>query len=270
MKTNNMKTKLVISTLVLSFAGVHLSSAHTSYGGFTRNLGPATASNMLPVETPISGFAAAPYLKTISVSNIARDSGWAAGTRPAFGDAHHIRAFRFSLAEAGLATIRAEAVTSGFLPGFTLYTGLLNLTGPSAPYDGSIATVNYLNSIGQDTSVSARALNSLGDVKMYSDGAIGVAVESALVYFGNAADGTSSNFGDAALIFGDGTADGIVERAFWLQAGDYTVFLGGANINGTNTANQSARLSLLVIPEPSGILLTGCSVLGFAMRRRRA
>jgi hypothetical protein len=265
----NMKTKLAISTLVLSFAGVHPSFAHTSYGGVTRNLGPATTLNALPVETPISGFSATPYLKTISISNIGTDSGWAAGTRPEFGDAHHIRAFRFSLAEAGLATIRAEAVSSGFLPGFTLYTGLLNLTGASAPYDGSLATIAYLNSIGQDTSVSARALNSLGYVEMYSDAGAGAAAKSALYYFGNAADGTTANFGNAAGIHGDGSADGIVQRAFWLEAGDYTVFLGGADINGTNTLNQSASLSLTVIPEPSSSLLVGLAGLGLVLRRRR-
>ena len=265
-----MKTKLTISTLLLSIAGVHLSSAHTNYGGFTRNLGPATALNGLTVETPISGFSvAAPYLKTISISNIGTDSGWAAGTRPEFGDAHHIRAFRFSLAEAGWATIRAEAVSSAFLPGFTLYSGLLNLTGASPPYDGSPATIAYLNSIGQDTSVSARALNSLGYVEIYSDAGAGEAAKSTLYYFGNAADGTTDNFGNAAGIYGDGSADGIVQREFRLEAGDYTVFLGGANINGTNTGTQSASLSLMVIPEPSGLLLTGCSLLGFAMRRRR-
>jgi hypothetical protein len=113
-------------------------------------------------------------------------------------------------------------------------------------------------------------LNSLGYVEMYSDAGSGEAAKSALYYFGNAADGTVGNYGNAQGIFGDGSADGIVQRQFWLGAGDYTVFLGGANITGTNTGNQSASLSLSVIPEPSSIILTGCAVLGFAMRRRRA
>jgi hypothetical protein len=268
----NMKMNTTISMLVLALVGIETASAHTTYGGVARNLGPANSSNGLPVETPITGFSAAsPYLKTISLSNIGGDSGWAEGTRPEFGDAHHIRAFRFTLAEAGLATIRASATTSGFMPGFSLYSGLLNLSGYSPPYDGSPATIAYLNSIGQDTSVTARALNSLGNVKMYSDAdpVSGAVAESALTYFGNAADGTSANFGNAAGIFGDGNQDGLVERQFWLEAGDYTIFLGGANINGVNTANQAASISLAVVPEPSVSLLGAVAGLALVLRRKR-
>ena len=256
-------TKTAIQLITLSLLGVQITSAHTNYGTATRNLGPGATAGT--VADPITGFAISPYFKSISISNIATDSGWAAGTRPEFGDAHHIRAFRFTLAEAGLATLRAESGTIGFFPGFSLYSGLLDLTNGS-PYDGAALTIAYLDSIGQDTSVSYRALNSLGTVVMYSD----AGVRSEIDHVGNAADGTSANFGSAAGIWGDGTADGIVERSFWLGAGDYTVFLGGANVNGTETGNQSASLSLSVIPEPSSMLLLGVSGLGFALRRRRA
>jgi hypothetical protein len=43
--------------------------------------------------------------------------------------------------------------------------------------------------------------------------------KSTLTYFGNAADGTTNEFGTAAGIVGDGTPDGTVERTWWLGAG---------------------------------------------------
>lgn len=250
--------------VVFVIAAASPASAHTNYGGFARNLGPGTTTGT--VADPITGFSvSSPYFKSITVANIATDSGWAHGTLPEFGDAHHIRAFRFTLAEAGFATIRAEAVSSGFLPGFTLYSGLLDLSNGS-PADGEVGTVAYLESLGAPQP-RAGALNSLGYVEMYS----AAGVKSALDYFGHAADGNSGNFGSASGISGDGTADGIVEYSSYLLAGDYTIFLGGANINGTSLAtNLSSSLSLTVIPEPSGILLLGISGLGLALRRRRA
>jgi hypothetical protein len=262
MPTINTTMKTAIQLMTLSILGVQISSAHTNYGTATRNLGPGTTAGT--VADPITGFSITPYFKSISISNIATDSGWAAGTSPELGDAHHIRAFRFTLAEAGLATLRAQSGTSGFFPGFSLYSGLLNLTGGS-PYDGAALTVDYLeNVLGQDTSEGYRALNSLGKVIMFND----AGNKSEIDHVGNAADGTSANFGNAAGIWGDGMLDGVVERSFWLEAGDYTVFLGGANIHGTESANQGASLSLSVIPEPSGVMLIGLSVACFVFRRR--
>jgi len=93
---------------------------------------------------------------------------------------------------------------------------------------------------------------------------------STLTYFGNAADGTTNEFGTAAGIVGDGTPDGTVERTWWLGAGDYTLFVGGADLDGTGTAtNYSVRTSLTVVPEPDCALLVLLSGLGLVARRRR-
>ncbi len=232
---------------------ISVSNAHTNYGGFARDFAPTQG-------TAISG----PYFKSITVANISTDSGWATGTRPQYGDAHHIRAFRFTLAEAGLATIKAEAVTSGFLPGFTLYTGLLNLHGGS-PYASAPENLTYLAGLGVPQP-RVGALNTLGDVIMYND----AGAQSALIYFGNAADGTSNEFGSDARIVGDGTADGSVERTWWLNAGSYTIFVGGADADGTGTAtNYSVKTSLTVVPEPSSALVVLLSGLGVLALRRR-
>lgn len=252
-----MKLNQIIAGAGIYLVTTFVSNAHTSYGGFARDFAPSQG-------TPISGFSATPYFKSITVASISTDSGWASGTEPQFGDAHHIRAFRFTLAEAGLATIRAEAVTSGFLPGFTLYTGLLNLTGGS-PYDSAAATLVYLGDLGAPQPRDG-ALNTLGNVIMFND----AGNQSALNYFGNAADGTTGEFGMATGIEGDGIADGTVARTWWLGAGDYTIFVGGADVDGTGTAtNYSVRTSLAVVPEPTSAMLIFLSGLGLVANRRR-
>ena len=94
--------------------------------------------------------------------------------------------------------------------------------------------------------------------------------KSTLTYFGNAADGTTNEFGMAAGIVGDGTPDGTVERTWWLNAGDHTIFVGGADPVGTGLAtNYSIRISLTVEPEPTSALLVLLSGLGRVARRRR-
>lgn len=288
---NNMKhttsMKLIQSSILLAlpFAVASTASAHTTYGGTARNLGTdvetAPGSGVF-VPGAISGAsAAAPYFKTINNQTVTSNFGWVAGTDPAYGDAHHIRAFRFTLAEAGLATInvtadsaRGTALGIPIVPAFSLYSGLLS-TG-SADYDTAGITLAWLQTLGNPQPRNG-ALNSLGNWKIGNDasvpdglGAYNFAELSSLTYLGNAADGTSVNFGSTSGIQGDGFADGSVQQSFWLAAGDYTVIIGGAEITGSNALTFGINTSLTVIPEPSGILLLGISGLGLALRRRRA
>jgi hypothetical protein len=81
----------------------------------------------------------------------------------------------------------------------------------------------------------------------------------------------------AAGINGAGIADGLVTGNFSLPAGDYSVFVGGANISTEGSppaipgtyANYASTLTLSTVPEPSNCLLIGLAGLGLAFLRRR-
>lgn len=260
------------------------SSAHTTYGGTARNLGinvETAPGSQVFVPDAISGASVtSPYFKTITNQTVTSNFGWAAGTDPAYGDAHHVKAFRFTLVEAGYATLnvtadpaRGTALGVSIMPAFSLYSGLLS-TG-SADSDTAGITQAYLLTLG-DPQPRNGALNSLGDWKIGNDasvpdglGTYNFGELSSLAYIGNAADGTAANFGSAAGVNGDGVADGSVQQSFWLPAGDYTVIIGGAEIAGNNPLTFGINASLTVIPEPSGTLLFGVAGLGLVLRRRR-
>lgn len=241
-------------------------SAHTNYGGTVRDLGPAANS----IPGTITGFSAgAPYFKSITNQTVTSNIGWVAGTEAAFGDAHLVKAYRFTLAEAGAVTITTSVAvrgsgTAGFLPGFSLYSGLLHTVGGS-DYDTSLATQAYLATLG-DPQPRRGAFDALATWKIGND----AGNLSTLTYVGNAADGTSANFGFAAGIEGDGNADGTVTGSWWLPAGDYSLFVGGADLSGTDTVGTyGIDVSLSVIPEPSSLILSGIAAAGLMARRRR-
>jgi hypothetical protein len=284
-KTITSQSIATLSFVALSLLIARPASAHTTYGGVARNLGPdvetVPGSGVFNLPGVISGATAAtPYFKTITNQVVTSDHGWASGTHPEYGDAHHIRAFRFTLAEAGWATISVQAApsrgTAGpvpIMPAFSIYSGLLS-TG-SADYDTALITLAYLQTLGAPQP-RAGALNSLGDWKMGNDASLpdllgnyDFSELSSLTYIGNAADGTSANFGSAAGINGDGLSDGFVQSSFALPAGDYSIIIGGADINGSNGLTFGIDASLSVIPEPSSTLLIGIFGIGFALRRRR-
>ena len=278
-----MKLKSIHALFVLSILAPQAASAHTTYGGTARNLGPnveTAPDSGVFVPGAISGAtAAAPYYKTITNQTVTSNFGWAAGTQPVYGDAHHIKAFRFTLAEAGLATIqvsadaaRGTAAGLAILPAFSLFSGLLS-TG-SADYDTAGITLAYLQTLG-NPQPRLGALNSLGDWKIGNDASVADGLGnyefnelSSLVYIGNVADGSSADFGSAAGIQGDGIADGRVRASFWLPAGGYSLILGGARISGSDLRSFGVQASLSVIPEPSALLLAAVSACGLFVRRR--
>ena len=129
-------------------------------------------------------------------------------------------------------------------------------------------TLSYLATLG-GTQPKNGAFNALDTWKIGNDEGTTFADLSTLTYLGNAADGTSSNFGGAAGANGDGLADGAVQQSFWLPAGDYTLVIGGADVSGSDlTGTYGINASLAVIPEPSAALLAGLAAIGLLVRRR--
>ncbi|MEO5712267.1 MAG: hypothetical protein ABIT37_02165 [Luteolibacter sp.] len=259
-----MKTKrrLVIAACVILSGPA--ATAHTTYGGTARDLGPSAGS----APGVITGTAITPYFKALNNQTVTSNFGWAAGTdTDKLGNAHDIKAYRFTLAEAGLATITVSSAargtgTQGFFPAFSLFSGLLHTA--SADYDSAAVTLDYLATLG-GTQPKNGAFNALDTWRIGNDpGEL-----STLTYVGNAADGTSAIFGSAPGIHGDGLADGIVQQTFWLAAGDYSLIIGGANITGADlTGSYGIDASLSVVPEPSVALLAAFSSCALFMRRR--
>jgi hypothetical protein len=230
-----------------------------------------------------------------TTQTISSGFGWADATDADWGDSHRGRFFRFTLANSLAAdqsvriTVERNLLGTGggtFLPAFSLFSGLAHTTSPLA-HDSSALSVQWLqqqfgtNSTGLGGSGKEGSFNALGDW------AIGNSVSQNVIdpsdslrfftYIGHAADGTSANFGDAAGINGDGVADGFVTASFsGLSAGDYSLFVGGANYSlqategPTTFPTYGANVTVGLVPEPStGFLLLGGTALLGLLRRRR-
>ena len=269
-----MKQHTPLSAIIglLAIFGADLASAHISYTN--RDFGILQGGGNLETKP------------SIAISNISSDFGWAATTDANYGDSHRTRAFRFQLANAGIVTLSVQSNTAGFLPGFSIYSGLSHLAPVALAHDSSALSLEILGELSGP--LKAGALFGLGNWEIGNDPAYNIpkdplsgitvpASRRSFSYMGNAADGTSGNYGVAAGINGDGIADGFVTGTFSLPAGDYSVFVGGANIStegpppaipGTY-ANYASTLTLSTVPEPSTCLLLGLAGLGLALLRRR-
>jgi hypothetical protein len=277
------KTRFIIYLAAALCAAATPLSAHILYTG--RDFGVFTLGGS---TSPV----------TISQNNISSNYGWADGTDADFGDSHKLLPFRFSLLSTGLVTLQIQGssfqigsigtIPAMANPGFSIFKGIAHLPPLAEDHDTSEISRAYMDgTYGVDNWEGC--FNALGDWKMggldedfsYSD-------LSSFVYAGNAADGTSANYGTGATVItrangttqtndvirGDGLADGSVTGTFALDAGEYTILVGGATYSGTSTASFgfNATLSVMAIPEPStyALLSLGAIFLIAAYRRMMA
>jgi len=245
-----MKNILAALILILSAS---LSSAHLTYSG--RDFGVFTADGS---DAPV----------TIS-SNVSSTFGWAYSTDSDLGDSHRLRAFRFTLANAGAITIDVQSTGADtpLLPAFSIYSGLSHLAPDASGHDGTASTQQYLKDTYGDPHGKQGAFNALGNWVLGNDDTTvgGVFYPASLrtfTYIGNAADGTSANYGSAVGINGDGSANGFVSGTFYLPAGDYTIMVGGGMFADQYLpyVNYGVDVTISAVPEPGTWMLLGLAL----------
>ncbi|MFZ4594756.1 MAG: immunoglobulin domain-containing protein, partial [Verrucomicrobiaceae bacterium] len=214
--------------------GAGTASAHISYTN--RDFG-----TLVPNAAPV----------TISNQTVTGNYGWADGTDDDNADSHKVRYYRFTLATPAYVTVSFSGSTNGgardgtIKPGFSIYQGLAHVapitTAPGSPdYDTSLISMAYRaqleTTLGHPVEGCFHALknwriggeNQPGPTFDF-DAADGL---STFVFKGYAADGDSTLFGSTAGVIGDGNADGTITKSIYLQAGNYTVAVGGVNYAG--------------------------------------
>jgi len=274
----NWNTKFIfVACTVVAIAG-NKALAHVGYSG--RDFGTLMYNS--------DGFG---KTVTIATQTISSGFGWADATDMDWGDSHRGRFFRFTLSGTGDVQITAQrnsnptasGIAGTFLPAFSLYSGLGQLTPEQGGHDSAELSIANRQG-GTEGSLHALGNWSIGNDPTYNtagDPTSGILYAPRLAYFtyiGNAADGTSANYGSAADIFGDGTADGYLTATFTgLAAGDYSLWVGGANYGlqsletGPSTfPTYGVTVSAALVPEPStGSLLLGGATLLTLLRRIR-
>ena len=272
-------SRFVLTAALAALINGSSAFAHLTYGG--RDFG-----------TLVEGAPAT----TIATQTLSSSFGWADATDSDWGDSHRGRFFRFTLTGTTSVSITAQRNTNAaatgatgvLLPGISLFSGLGTVAPEQPGHDGSDLSIA---SRPGTTEGSFRALSgwSLGNDPTYNtagdplSGILYAARLASFTFVGYAVDGTSANFGSEPGIVGDGVADGYVNGYFAdLPAGNYSVFVGGANYDAqlTETATHGSlsnaydtygvTVSVAAIPEPGTYALgMGATALGAMLVRRR-
>jgi len=272
----NLHWKVVLAAWIVLEIAVPRASAHVGYSG--RDFGT------LMYNSDGSG-----QTVTIATQTVSSGFGWADATDADWGDSHRGRFFRFTLSGSGDVQITAQrnslgtGTTGTLLPAYSLYSGIAQLSPEAGGHDGSQLSIDS-RPAGTEGSLRALGNWSIGNDATYNtagDPTSGILYAPRLAYFtyiGNAADGTSANYGGAAGIFGDGTADGYLTATFiGLGAGDYSLWVGGANYaiqsveaGPTTFPTYGVTVSASLVPEPStgSLLVCGAAILTMLRRRK--
>lgn len=279
------------TTLAIALSlGAASSFAHIGYGG--RNFGNVVNGTSTTIANQAVssnyGWIDASDMNLVFDANLAtmRSLGLAAGAdiddipvglgvdNLYLGDSHKARAFRLHLDSTLTVTFSAMAKANatassigGLLPGLSVYKGLAAVapfTAPqtSADYDYSAASQAWRTSWAQaslgagfDLGATQGNWNALGDWQTGGDN------DNALTSFQYMGHGWDSDM------------DGDASVTLLLGPGDYTVFVGGADLANKGTANaiRSYGLSLNVsaVPEPQTwlLMLLGAPLLARRLRR---
>jgi MYXO-CTERM domain-containing protein len=268
----SLNTVASIAAISVSITGS--SFAHISYSG--RNFGTLTnVASSINNQLVSSGY------------------GWADATDADWGDSHRTRFFRFNVAADGTqvriavqrnANASATGAQGTFLPGFSLYSGLAQLSPNPLGHDGSALSVQWLTTtFGNTAGFGLGGSGKEGVLNALGNWSVGNSVSNTIVdpsdflrsftYVGHAADGASANYGSASGINGDGTADGSVYAVFTLAAGDYSLSVGGADYakqlteTGPTFPTYGIDVSVGVVPAPGAVALL--AIAGIAGSRRR-
>jgi hypothetical protein len=243
---------------VAAFASAPAVMAHISYSG--RNFGTFSGG-----ETPVSIFN----------QTVAGSFGWADGTDEDFGDSHHLRAYRFNLAYDATLTVEVAATSNDgallgdLLPGFSIYGGLAHSPPSSLDHDTAALSLLWLSTV--PGVAKEGVFRALGDWRVGNDDGLTLADLSSFTFMGYAVDGTPANFGASPGLVGDGTADGVVRGTFSLPAGDYSLFVGGADYASQipgETTNRGVNVTLTVVPEPASAALAFLAAAALTLTRR--
>ncbi len=246
-------------------------NAHIGYTG--RNFGT------LVVNAPAT---------TISGQTISSAFGWADATDSDWGDSHRGRFFRFTLTSVADVIVTAQRSDLGsqtgqagvFLPGISLFQGLGHLAPFQGSHDSAALSVAS-RPVGKEGSLRTTTDWSIGNDPTYntpgdpSSGTLYAADLRNFAFIGYAVDGTSTNFGPASGVVGDGAADGFVTATFAnVGPGDYSIFVGGADYGSQATQTGApyptygVSLTVQAIPEPQTIALIGLGLAACLLKLR--